>query len=141
MKVTNDSKVTFIYTVSLEDGTVVDAVTKEEPLVAEMGQNQLLPVLEEQMLGMEVGDKKDVTLKPEDTFGPYNESLVAEIPREEIQLDPSIKEDMYIDLEDEQNNLYRGKVLELNDEFVKIDFNHPLAGQTLTYSIEIIDIS
>ncbi|MGA1861508.1 peptidylprolyl isomerase [Deferribacter thermophilus] len=141
MKVTNDSKVTFIYTVTLEDGTVVDAVSKEEPLVAEIGKNQLLPVLEEQMLGMDVGEKKNITLRPEDTFGPYNESLIAEIPREEIQLDPSIKEDMYIDLEDEQNNLYRGKVLELNDDYVKIDFNHPLAGETLTYTIEILEIN
>ncbi|KAA0259560.1 peptidylprolyl isomerase [Deferribacter autotrophicus] len=140
MTVKNDSTVTFIYTVTLEDGTVVDAVTHEEPLTAEMGQNQLLPVLEEQILGMSIGDKKDVVLSPDDTFGPYNESLITEIPREEIQLDPSIKENMYIDLEDEQNNLYRGKVLELTDEYVKIDFNHPLAGQTLTYSIEIIDI-
>ncbi|MGA1845774.1 FKBP-type peptidyl-prolyl cis-trans isomerase [Deferribacter abyssi] len=140
MTVKNDSTVTFVYTVTLEDGTVVDTVTHEEPLTAEMGQNQLLPVLEEQILGMTVGDKKDVVLSPDDTFGPYNESLVTEIPRDEIQLDPSIKKDMYIDLEDEQNNLYRGKVLELTDEYVKIDFNHPLAGQTLTYSIEIIDI-
>jgi len=140
MSVQKDSKIKFHYSVTIEDGTVVDSTIDENPLEVQLGNNELLPKLEEGLVGMNKGDEKTITLAPEDAFGPIMEEAITEIPRGNIELDESVQEGMFIDLSDEKDQMYRGLVKELNDEFVKIDFNHPLAGKTLTFSVKVEEI-
>ncbi|MBZ4672139.1 peptidylprolyl isomerase [Deferribacterales bacterium Es71-Z0220] len=140
MSVQKDSKIKFHYSVTIEDGTVVDSTIDENPLEVQLGNNELLPKLEEGLVGMNKGDEKTITLAPEDAFGPVMDEAITDIPRGNIELDESVQEGMFIDLSDEKDQMYRGLVKELNDEFVKIDFNHPLAGKTLTFSVKIEEI-
>ncbi|UOD34086.1 peptidylprolyl isomerase [Deferribacteraceae bacterium V6Fe1] len=140
MSVQKDSKIKFHYSVTIEDGTVVDSTIDENPLEVQLGNNELLPKLEEGLIGMNKGDEKTITLAPEDAFGPVMDEAITDIPRGNIELDESVQEGMFIDLSDEKDQMYRGLVKELNDEFVKIDFNHPLAGKTLTFSVKVEEI-
>jgi FKBP-type peptidyl-prolyl cis-trans isomerase SlpA len=140
MSVQKDSKIKCHYSVTIEDGTVVDSTIDENPLEVQLGNNELLPKLEEGLVGMNKGDEKTITLAPEDAFGPVMDEAITDIPRGNIELDESVQEGMFIDLSDEKDQMYRGLVKELNDEFVKIDFNHPLAGKTLTFSVKIEEI-
>lgn len=140
MAIGNDSKVTFHYTVTIEDGTVVDSTKEDEPLTVQLGEKQLLPDLEEGLVGLDKGDKKSILLEPEQAFGELQDDAVTDIPRQNINLDENIQEGMYIDLTDENEQNFRGLVKELNDDNVKIDFNHPLAGRNLTFNVEVIDV-
>lgn len=140
MLVQKDSKIKFHYSVTIEDGTVVDSTIDKNPLEVQLGNNELLPKLEEGLIGMSKGDEKTIILAPEDAFGLVMEDAICDIPRSNIELDELVEEGMFIDLSDEKDQMYRGLVKELNDEFVKIDFNHPLAGKTLTFNVKIAEI-
>ncbi|MBZ4643907.1 MAG: FKBP-type peptidyl-prolyl cis-trans isomerase SlpA [Deferribacteres bacterium] len=140
MSVQKNSKIKFHYSVAIEDGTIVDSTIDESPLEVQLGSGELLPKLEEGLVGMAQGEEKQITLLPEDAFGPVLEDAITEIPRGNIELDESVEEGMYIDLSDEKEQMYRGLVKEMNDEFVTIDFNHPLAGKTLTFSVKVEEI-
>jgi FKBP-type peptidyl-prolyl cis-trans isomerase SlpA len=140
MSVQKKSKIKFHYSVAIEDGTIVDSTIDESPLEVQLGSGELLPKLEEGLVGMAQGEEKQITLLPEDAFGPVLEDAITEIPRGNIELDESVEEGMYIDLSDEKEQMYRGLVKEMNDEFVTIDFNHPLAGKTLTFSVKVEEI-
>ncbi|TYB36017.1 MAG: peptidylprolyl isomerase [Flexistipes sinusarabici] len=141
MEAGNDSKVTFHYTVTIEDGTVVDSTKEEEPLTVQLGEKQLLPDLEKELVGMKEGEEKSVELTPEQAFGEVQEDAITDIPRQNINLDENIQEGMYIDLTDENEQNFRGLVKELNDDNVKIDFNHPLAGRKLTFNVEVVEVN
>ncbi len=141
MEVGSDSKVVFHYTVTVEDGTVVDSTKEEEPLTVQLGENQLLPDLEKELIGMNKGEEKTIELDPEQAFGEIQEDAITDIPRQNIKLDDSIQEGMYIDLTDENEQNFRGLVKELSDDNVKIDFNHPLAGRKITFNVEIVDVA
>jgi len=140
MSVQKNSKIKFHYSVAIEDGTIVDSTIDESPLEVQLGSGELLPKLEEGLVGMAQGEEKQITLLPEDAFGPVLEDAITDIPRGNIELDESVEEGMYIDLSDEKEQMYRGLVKEMNDEFVTIDFNHPLAGKTLTFSVKVEEI-
>jgi len=141
MEAGNDSKVTFHYTVTIEDGTVVDSTKEEEPLTVQLGEKQLLPDLEKELVGLKEGDEKSVELNPEQAFGEVQEDAITDIPKQNINLDENIQEGMYIDLTDENEQNFRGLVKELTDDNVKIDFNHPLAGRKLTFNVEVVEVN
>ena len=140
MKVQKDSKIKFQYTVTTQSGEIVDGTDGEEALEVILGQGQLLPKLEESLVGMSVGEEKDVQILPEDAFGEVMEEAISQIPRGNIELTEEITAGMYIDLADENEEVYRGLVTEITDETVTIDFNHPLAGQTLNFKLKVENI-
>ncbi|HCW94107.1 MAG TPA: peptidylprolyl isomerase, partial [Flexistipes sinusarabici] len=86
MEAGNNSKVTFHYTVTIEDGTVVDSTKEEEPLTVQLGEKQLLPDLEKELVGMKEGEEKSVELTPEQAFGEIQEDAITDIPRQNINL-------------------------------------------------------
>lgn len=140
MKVQKDSKIKFHYTVTTQDGEIVDGTDGEEALEAQLGENQLLPKLEENLIGMSVGEEKNIQIAPEDAFGEVMDDAVSEIPRKNIELTEEITEGMYIDLADENEEVFRGLVTKITEETVTIDFNHPLAGQVLNFKLKVEDI-
>lgn len=137
MKVQKDSKIKFHYTVTTQDGEIVDGTDGEEALEAQLGQNELLPKLEENLIGMFMGEEKNIQIAPEDAFGEVMDDAICEIPRENIELTEEITEGMYIDLADENEEVFRGLVTKITEETVTIDFNHPLAGQVLNFKLKV----
>ena len=140
MKVSENSKITFHYVIKIDNEIEIENSYEAEPATFKMNSQELLPAMEEELMGMEPGEKKEFTLTPDRAFGPVQDEAVIKFPKENLELRKDIKPGMYIDIENNQKETFRGKILEIDDKNVTMDFNHPLAGKTLTYQIEIVDV-
>lgn len=132
-------QVSIEYTLTLEDGTKVDTNVGGEPLVFEQGAGQIVPGLEEELAGLEEGDSKKVTVGPEKAYGPVDPNAFQEVEAEKVPEDAR-KEGTVLLARDAQGNGRQVRVHEVKDESVVIDFNHPLAGQTLTFDVKVLDV-
>lgn len=140
MKISENSTVIFHYSVDVADEGIVDSTFDAEPLKAIFGTEQLIPTMEKEMIGLQAGDQHTFTLLSKDAFGELQEDAVTQIPKNNIELRKDIKIGMYMDIEDNKKNEYRGKIVAIDDENITMDFNHPLAGKTLNYKVEIIKV-
>ena len=124
----------------LQTGKIFFQNEKEKPLTLTVGTGAIFPKLDEELVDMEVGQTKEVILAPEDAYGTHNEQFILSIPQGEIQPDfePEVGKKVAIQKEDKQ---FIGVVTEIKDELVTIDFNHPLAGQTVVFTVTIISIA
>jgi FKBP-type peptidyl-prolyl cis-trans isomerase SlyD len=127
--------VSLSYTVSLPDGKVVHSNVDGHPIKYRQGDGTLLPALEAALAGMAAGDKKSVTLSPEETY-PVDEAAFREVPIEQIPEDSRQVDAVFIAIGS------RGtvRVVEIKENTAVIDLNHPLAGKTLTYEVTIVSV-
>jgi FKBP-type peptidyl-prolyl cis-trans isomerase SlpA len=134
------SSVVVNYTGKLEDGTIFDSSLNEgrEPLTATLGQGALIPGFENGLIGMSVGDKKTIEIAPEDAYGPINEESVLKI--EKTKVPENVEVGMLLQTFG-PGGVSVVKVLEINEEDVLIDANHPLAGKKLIFDLEVLEIS
>jgi FKBP-type peptidyl-prolyl cis-trans isomerase SlyD len=137
--VQNGSLVSLEYTLTGEDGKVIDSNKGKEPLKYTQGQNQIVPGLEKQMAGMKVGGEKKVHVKPEDAYGPVNKDAFQEFPKEKIPPD-GLKVGAVLMAKGPQGEPIPVRVHEIKEKTVVLDLNHPLAGKTLTFDIKVLDI-
>jgi len=136
----NGDTVTVHYTGKLTDGTVFDSSQEREPLEFTIGDNQIIPGFEKAVVGMSEGDSKSVTLKPDEAYGEHNEQLVWEVDKGELpdEIEPQVGQQLQSVQDDGRRiNLVISDVLESS---VKLDANHPLAGQELVFDIELVKI-
>jgi FKBP-type peptidyl-prolyl cis-trans isomerase SlyD len=126
----------FEYTLSLDDGSVVQSNRDGEPLTYVHGENQILPALEQELEGLTVDDQKAVKLAAEDAYGDVKDDAFQEVPSEQI---PENARKVGAQLSAQG---YNGaiRVHEVKDETVVLDFNHPLAGQNLTFDIRVVSV-
>lgn len=133
------ASVSIEYTLKLDDGSVADSNVGQEPLAYEQGKRQILPALEDELVGLAVGDQKNVTLSPEQGYGPVNPEAYQEVPLEVIPEDAREVGTQLVST-DGAGNRRVVRVHEVREEAVVLDLNHPLAGQTLHYDIRVIGI-
>jgi len=128
--------VSFTYTLSLPDGEVLESNVDGQPLRYRQGEGTLLPALETALAGLIVGDDKSVTLAPKDAYGPVDDASFQEVPIEQIPEDARQVGATF------NPPGHRGsiRVTEVGEEAIILDFNHPLAGKTLTFDITIISV-
>lgn len=138
MKVAPLSVVTLEYTVTDEHGEVIDTTVGKEPLVYLHGTRYLVSGLEAELEGRSVGEAFDVTLTPSQAYGEYDENLVQEVPGELFDGMEVSEGDTFVAETDEGHRPVT--VVEVSEEFVKVDGNHPLAGVTLGFKVEIKDV-
>lgn len=138
-KVETNSTVTVHYTGRLEDGSVFDSsmVEGREPLVATLGQGQLITGFENGLHEMSVGDKKTVEISPENAYGEYNDAMIQEVPK--VQLPGEVEIGMPLEAQTQMGPI-RFIVKEIKDESVILDANHPLAGKKLIFDLELVNI-
>jgi FKBP-type peptidyl-prolyl cis-trans isomerase 2 len=127
------------YTLKLDDGSVADTSEGRDPLVYEQGQGQILPALESALEGLEVGGTKEVVLEAEDAYGPVREELFRTVPTESVPEDAR-KAGTPLMTEDPEGNRVPLRVHEVKGEEIVLDFNHPLAGETLHFDVEVVSI-
>jgi FKBP-type peptidyl-prolyl cis-trans isomerase 2 len=134
------SSVKINYTGKLEDGTIFDSSLNEgrEPLSATLGQGALIPGFENGLIGMSVGDKKTIEIEPKDAYGPINEESVLKIEKSKVP--ENVEVGMLLQTFGPAG-VSVVKVLEVNEEDVLIDANHPLAGKKLIFDLEVLEIS
>lgn len=139
MKIEKNVVASLAYKVMLEDGVVVDQSTSEAPLDYLHGHNNLITGLEKELEGKVAGDKFSVTVAPEDAYGDHNDALVQRVPADVFQGVEQIEVGMRF-LADTDQGPIPVEVTEVDGEEVVVDGNHMLAGQTLTFDVEVVAV-
>ncbi|HBC3406698.1 peptidylprolyl isomerase [Vibrio parahaemolyticus] len=137
MKIEKNVVASLAYKVMLEDGVVVDQSTSEAPLDYLHGHNNLITGLEKELEGKVAGDKFSVTVAPEDAYGEHNDALVQRVPADVFQGVDQIEVGMRF-LADTDQGPIPVEVTEVDGDEVVVDGNHMLAGQTLTFEVEVM---
>ena len=139
MNIEKNVVVAIDYTLTDNDGVVIDTSTGREPLKYLHGTGALIPGLEKELEGKVVGDKLDVAIKPEEGYGLRNEDKLQTIPREHFGHVPDLQVGMQF-----QANSEKGPIMvtiaDVNEKEVKVDGNHPLAGVVLNFKVEVKEV-
>ncbi|MGE4594757.1 MAG: peptidylprolyl isomerase [Gammaproteobacteria bacterium] len=140
MKVENGKVVTMHYTLKNDAGDVIDSSEGKEPMPFLQGHGNIIPGLETTLEGSVVGDKLDVSVEPEEAYGIRLQDAIQEIPSSALQGVDNLTIGMQLESQDEQGNPFIVTVTKIEDETITVDANHPLAGETLHFSISIESI-
>ena len=128
------------YTLRLEEGEVIDASADQEPLEFLQGYNQIIPGLEQALYGMTVGEETAVVVEPEQGYGQREVSAFQRIPLDSFPEDIDLELGLGIELVASTGQPLLAFVTEIGDDDVLLDFNHPLAGETLYFDVKIADL-
>ena len=140
-KVKESDVVKVHYTGKLEDGQVFDSSLQREPLQVELGKGQLIPGFENALIDMSVNEKKTVTITKEEAYGDVQQELFQTVPK--TQLPEEIKPEVGVILVASRpdGSEQQLRVSEVNEDHIIVDANHPLAGQTLEFELELLEIA
>ncbi len=133
------SKVSIEYTLTLDDGSTADTNVGGEPLVYNQGQQEILPALEEALVGLAAGDTKKVMLTAEEGYGLVDPDGFQDVEPDIVPEDARTVGTMLV-ASDPEGNQQPIRVHEVADDKIVLDFNHPLAGEALTFDIKILEI-
>lgn len=136
----NGDTVRIHYTGRLTDGTVFDSSQGREPLEFTLGQGQIITGLEKGIVGMTTGDSSTVEVAADDAYGPHDPAQVQNVPRDMIPPEVELQPGAQLGARTPQGQELSLTVVEVGDEEVKVDANHPLAGKDLVFDIELIEI-
>jgi FKBP-type peptidyl-prolyl cis-trans isomerase SlyD len=139
MQIAERTVASFHYTLTDDAGTVIDSSSGGEPLTYLHGVGGIVPGLEKAMEGRAPGDRFDVVVSPEEGYGTPNEMLIQVVPREAFQGVDDIQPGMHFQAQTPQGAISVA-VTKVEDGMVTVDGNHPLAGQTLHFAIEVVDV-
>ena len=127
------------YTLTVE-GKVVDSTDGKSPLHYIHGRGQIIPGLERQLVGLHVGDSKEVTVDPKDGYGPLDPAAIVEVKKDQLPKDITPSAGMVLRGVNPDGRSFRASVKAVKDTTVLLDLNHPLAGKTLVFKVKITDI-
>jgi FKBP-type peptidyl-prolyl cis-trans isomerase 2 len=133
------SKVSIHYTLTVE-GSVVDSSVGREPLEYTHGQGMLVPGMESGLAGAKAGEKRHVVVKPEEGYGVANPELLVKAPRQALAHLPDLKVGAVVQGQS-PDGAFRAVVTDLNDTEATLDLNHPLAGKTLDFQVEVVSVA
>ena len=134
-------KVKVHYTGKLTNGRVFDSSIDRNPMVFTIGQEQIIPDFEQAFIGMSQGESKRITIDSDEAFGPYREDLLMKINSENIspELEPKVGQRIEASRRNGQKVVVT--IIEVNESGVTVNANHPLAGEDLTFDLELIEIA
>lgn len=139
MRIHKGSVVRLHYTGTLEDGVEFDSSRGRDPLEFTVGEEMLIPGFENGVIGHEKGDRFTITVDPEDGYGEYSEELVFEVPLDQVPEHITPETGMVLELTGEEGEM-EVTVIDVTDTTVLLDANHTLAGEKLTFDIEIMQV-
>jgi len=134
------SKIKVHYTGTLDNGTIFDSSLNKEPIEFVVGSGAVINGFEEALKGMKVGEKKTIEIPPEKAYGSFEEDKVIEFPKEQVPNLENLTVGNLVLLTSPSGEIIYATITEFKEEVVILDINHPLAGQSLTFEVEIIDI-
>lgn len=135
-----DSLVTLHYRITLRNGQPLISTFDATPATLQMGAGEMLPAMEQLIVGLEVGSNHSFELEPENAFGPHRAELVERVKREHMPAEP-IEAMSIMEFTAPDGSRYSGLVREIDEQSALIDFNHPLAGKQIRFEVSIIGIS
>ena len=139
-KVKNGDTVKIHYTGKLENGRVFEDSRERQPFNFKVGNGEVMPGIEKSVLGMETGDQKSVEISPEDAFGPRREDLVVEVRKSDLpdHISPTVGQKLQ--MKEAEGRLIDLVITDVDEKTITLDANHPLAGQTLFFDLELVEI-
>ncbi len=140
MALKDNQVVTINFILKDSDGNVIEATTKEQPFSFISGNEQILPELEQKVGEMLIGSKKTVTLEPENAYGVYQDTSIQVVNRTEFPEDTQLEIGMGFIADSPDGHQMPFVIKEIDGDNITLDFNHPLAGQTLTFEIELLGL-
>jgi len=129
------------YRGTLEDGTQFDSSRGREPLQFTLGEGRIIAGFETAVEGMSVGGTKTVTVPAADAYGPRRDDFAREVPRDAMPDDIDLAEGMVLTAQGSEGQTLRFSVVDFDEQKVKIDANHPLAGKDLTFELELMEVA
>ncbi|WP_416885150.1 FKBP-type peptidyl-prolyl cis-trans isomerase [Marinospirillum sp.] len=139
-KITPSSQVTLHFSLSLEDGQLVDSNFDQTPAQLIVGDGNLPEGFESLLLGLSEGDEQSFTVPPEKAFGQHNPSNIQLLARKDFTDADQLEVGMVFGFTDKAGGELPGVIAELDEQQVRVDFNHPLAGRTLTFKVRILTV-
>ena len=140
IQVSENSTVKVNYTGKLADGQVFDSSEGKEPIEFTLGQGRLIPGFEKGLIDMELNEKKTITIPKEEAYGEVNKDLIQEVKKSELPQEMAPEVGMGLVSKSPDGQEMNLLVIEVRDETIVIDGNHPLAGKELIFDLEVIEI-
>ena len=138
--VKNGDKVRVHYHGRLTNGTTFDSSEGRDPLEFEVGAGMVIKGFDNGVVDMKVGEKKTLNIPVEEAYGPKNDELIMDFPKENIPADLNPQVGMELQMSNPQGQVFPVKVAAISTEFITLDANHPLAGEPLIFDIELVEI-
>ncbi|MDH6307595.1 FKBP-type peptidyl-prolyl cis-trans isomerase SlyD [Dysgonomonas sp. PFB1-18] len=148
MKISTNKFVALSYDLNVGEGEereLMERATAETPLEFIYGTNSMLEAFEKNLDGLAEGDSFNFVLTPEQAYGEYDDEAVVDLPRNIFEQDGVLNEEVIFEgnivpMMDTNGNRLNGSVVEVKDDIIKMDFNHPLAGETLNFSGKVLSV-
>ncbi len=137
--VADDVVVSLEYTLKVND-EVVDTTEGDEPIQFIQGHENIIPGLERELYGLKVGDSKSVRVLAKDAYGELDPDALVDVPRKEIPKDIPIRLGVELTVRNEDGELLDARIVSIGKDTVQLDFNHPLAGKDLDFSVTVVDL-
>ncbi|MGO1659078.1 MAG: FKBP-type peptidyl-prolyl cis-trans isomerase [Marinobacter sp.] len=140
LPIDKDTRVTLHFALKFESGEVIDSTFDKDAATLEIGDESLPANFEAYLLGMKAGDQASYQVSPEKAFGQHNPNNLQTFKRHEFSADMVLEPGVMISFADARQQELPGVVSRVEGDEVEVDFNHPLAGRTLTFDVEIVDV-
>jgi FKBP-type peptidyl-prolyl cis-trans isomerase SlyD len=140
VNIADDCVVTLAYTLRDDAGEVLDSATAAEPFAYVQGRRSGIPGLDRQLAGHTAGEKLELPIAPADAYGEHSPARVQVVPRDRFPADLDIEPGMQFHASDEHGGRMSVRVAEVNEDGITVDANHPLAGQTLHFAVEVLGV-
>jgi FKBP-type peptidyl-prolyl cis-trans isomerase SlyD len=131
--------VTMEYTLRV-DGEVLDSSEGQEPMEFLAGRDNIISGLEREMIGMKIGESKDVVVAPEDGYGEFDEEAFMDVPRADFPQDMPMEEGLELNVSDEEGQQRYARIDDVGKDTVRLNFNHPLAGAELHFNVKVVSL-
>ena len=131
-------KVTMHFAIKLEDGQIIDSNFDKNPVEFEVGDGNIPEGFESALTGLKVGEHVELTIAPERGFGQHNPSNIQRMKRSDFK-DMDLEPGLVVSFQEPGGEI-PGVVVEFDDKHVSVDFNHPLAGKTLTFEVKVLNV-
>ncbi|MEX0994622.1 MAG: peptidylprolyl isomerase [Balneolaceae bacterium] len=138
-KVKDGDTVKVHYTGKLQDGSVFDSSEGKEPLEFTLGEGQLIPGFEKAVQGLDQGDSTEVTIPQDEAYGEPREDLVISVPKDNLPDDVTPEVGMQLQVNQPDGQSIPVRITDIGEEELTLDANHPLAGEELTFQIELVE--
>ena len=135
-----NSRVTFFYRLGLTDDQLLEDNFDDEPMTITLGKGEMAEGLELALIGLDEGDEQTIDIGPDLAFGFADETLFRALPRAEFDAQLEFEPGLIIEFTNEDGNTLPGTIISFDDNHVHVDLNHPLAGQTVRYSVKIVAV-
>jgi FKBP-type peptidyl-prolyl cis-trans isomerase SlpA len=135
-----NSRVTLYYSIGLTDDQLLEDNFGDEPMTVTLGREEMAEGLELALIGLSVGDEQTIDIGPDLAYGFIDETLFRALPRAEFDPELELEPGLIIEFANEDGDTLPGTITSFDDNQVQVDLNHPLAGQTVRYSVKIVAV-